>query len=421
VVTAVLGSGVTALATAAGPAQAADAAAPIVYSIYAHQPDAPFNELASRLLSGAAQHAHLLPMETIDIAAPPAPAKQAVEAIALAKDRVRKLRFDEAVHPLNEAADTVVATGGAGVSTDLLSDLYLYRGMTIARADWKPERSVDQATQARAYADYVRAVILTPTRALNPRETPPQVMDDWARALADVHGRARGVLTVRGPADATVAFDGGAALSIGGGGAIFKDVVYGEHLVHVEQVGYAPWGAVVALDRPAQEVAVPSRPSLVIDDQVAGAHARRMGARYALVGEVQLGAPSLQLEIRLIDATGIKHDAAVVPLPVEAGTVDATVLRLCEEARHIDHLGLGPSSGNDAPAGGAAAASTAINEPLAPPRPGAPVLVAPLPAASPRLADDPAGWARHHWPLVIAVGGVLTTALVLSIAVAANR
>jgi hypothetical protein len=420
---AVIGLGVTTLAAAAGRARAADAPAPIVYSIYAHQPDAPFNELASRLFSAATQHAHLLPMETIDIAAPPAQAGQAVEAIALAKDRVRKLRFDDAVHPLNEAANTVVAGGGAGISTALLSDLYLYRGMTIARADWKPERSVDQATQARAYADYVRAVILTPTRALNPRETPPQVMDDWARALADVHGRARGVLTVRGPADATVAFDGGAALSIGGGGAIFKDVVYGEHLVHVEQVGYAPWGAVVALDRPAQELAVPSRPPLVIDDQVAGAHARRMGARFALVGEVQLGAPSLQLEIRLIDATGIKHDAAVVPLPVEAGTVDATVLRLCEEARHIDHLGLGPSGGNDAPAAGAspASATNAINEPLAPPRPGAPVLVAPLPSPSPRLGDDPAGWARHHWPLVIAVGGVLTTALVLSIAVAANR
>src|SRR5438270_747032 len=83
----------------------------------------------------------------------------------------------------------------------------------------------------------VRAVTLTPTRALNPRETPPQVMEDWARALAEVHARAHGAVIVRGPADATVSFDGAPAITVGSG-ATFKDVVYGEHLVHVQQVGY---------------------------------------------------------------------------------------------------------------------------------------------------------------------------------------
>jgi hypothetical protein len=149
-----------------------------------------------------------------------------------------------------------------------------------------------------------------------------------------------------------------------------------------------------------------------------------MGARFALVGEVQLGAPSLQLEIRLIDITGIKHDATTVPLPAEAGTVDAAVLRLTEEARHVDHLGLGPSAGNESPSS-TAVPSSAVGvgaEPLPTPRPNGPVLVTlPPPAPSPRLADDPAGWARHHWPLVIAVGSIVTTALVLSISVAANR
>ena len=398
-----------------GQALAGDGSPPsAVYPIYAHQPDAPFNDMASRLLARAAARYHLLPMETIDIAAPPAPAAGAVQAITLAKDKVRKLAFDEAVRPLTAVANTVVATGGAGLATDVLSDLYLFSGMTIARADWKPERSVDQATQARAYDDYVRAVILTPARALNPRETPPQVMDDWARALAEVRGRARGLLTVRGPADATVAFDGDGPTPVGGG-ATYKDVAYGEHLIHVEQVGYAPWGTTVLLDRPSQELVIPVRPALVLDDQVAGAHARRMGAKFALVGEVKLGTPTLQMELRLVDATGIKHDATTVPLPAEAGTIDSVVMRLDEEARHIEHLGLAPSSGDDSPP---AFLPPAITEPGAPSRNPSVVLVAPLPAAKPRLGDDPAGWARNHWPLMIAV---LTTALVFGISVSANR
>src|SRR5712671_661372 len=145
---AVMGGGFGAQAQTGAPA-------PLVYPIYASQPDAPFNDLAQGLLARAAERQHLLPVETIDITRPRLP--PAAEAVKLAKERVRKLSFDSAVHPLNEAASAVVDTGGAGLSTDELSDLFLYRGMAIARADWKPERSASQVAQGRAYADYVRA------------------------------------------------------------------------------------------------------------------------------------------------------------------------------------------------------------------------------------------------------------------------
>ncbi|HVR62917.1 MAG TPA: hypothetical protein VMU50_13520 [Polyangia bacterium] len=396
--------------------QAAESASSLVYPIYASQPDAPFNDLAQGLLARAAERAHLLPLETIDISRPPPP--QVASAVKLGKERGRKLQFDAALQPLDQASSAVAGGGGAGLSTDELSDLFLFRGMATARADWKPERSVGPDTQARAYADYLRAVTLTPTRALNPRETPPQVMEDWARALAEVHARPQGAVTVRGPADATVSFDGAPAVTVGGAGAIFKDVVYGEHLIRVAQVGYAPWGAAVVLDRPSLEVPIPARPVLVLDNQEAGAHARRMGPRYAIVGEVMIGAPSLQMELRLIDVTGIKHEATVVPIAAEPGTIDAAIGHLVEQARRIEHLGVGPSQ----------AGATEESPPPPPPPPptaAAPaatssLLAAPAPR-SPRFGDDPAEWTRHHWPLVIAVGSLVVTSLAFSIAVAANR
>ncbi|HXI58164.1 MAG TPA: hypothetical protein VNO55_18990 [Polyangia bacterium] len=410
------GSGLFGLAAATGGmaplAMAADEVPAGVYPIYAHQPNAPFNDLAQRTLAGAAKRRRLSPLEVIDIDAPPVP--RVAEPIKLAKDQVRKLAFEQALRPLEDAAAIVAATGGAGLSTAELSDLYLFRGMTVARADWKPARSTDAVTQARAYADYLRAATLTPTRALNPRETPPPVMDDWQRALDEVRARPRGVLTVRGPADATIAFDGDAAAPLGAG-ATYQNVVYGEHLVHVEEVGYPPWGTVVKVDRPAQEVIVPARPALVLDDQVAAAHARRMGARFALVGEVKLGTPPpLQLQLRLVDATGLTHDTAMVPLPAEPGTIDAAVMRLDDEAVRIEHLGLAPTVGVEGPPG----AGPSPESPAVPPPP----LLAPAPATQPGSArEDWSGWAHQHWPALVGLGALITATLILGVAASGSR
>jgi hypothetical protein len=404
------------------PAVAADGATPSVspgvhprvHPIFAQLPDAPFNDLARAAFGRAVDRSRLRPLETIHIDVPAAP--PLAPALKLAKDNVRKLDFAAAARPLNEMVDALAGNGGAGLSTDELSDLYLFAAMTTAHADWKPARSVDATTQARAYVDYLRAVTLTPTRALNPRETPPQTMDDWARALAEVRARPHGTLVVRGSASATVSFDGNNALPVRGA-ATFADVVYGEHLIRVEEVGYPPWGAVVTVDRPEVAVTVPARATLVLDDRVAGAHARRMDAEFALVAEVKIGAPELLLELRLVDATGIRHDASVVPLGgAERGAIDAAVMHLDEEARRIEKLGLAPSLASDSsnPAGPPSAA-----EPL--PASNTTVVLTPAPRpAAPRAAfkDDPAAWARQNWPLLTVVGITVGTIIV---GVAAGR
>ena len=51
---------------------------------------------------------------------------------------------------------------------------------------------------------------------------------------------------------------------------------------------------------------------------------------------------------------------------------------------------------------------------------GPPLLLTPAPTKV-RFSDDPAAWARDHWPLLTAIGVVAVTAIVLSAAVSSDR
>src|SRR4029079_1944460 len=68
--------------------------------------------------------------------------------------------------------------------------------------------------RGRAMEDYLRAATLTPARALNAHELPPQVIDELRRAVEEVKKRPRGTLLVRGSVDALVSLDGAAALPV---------------------------------------------------------------------------------------------------------------------------------------------------------------------------------------------------------------
>ncbi len=305
----------------------------------------------------------------------------------------------------------MATTGGAGLTAAELGDLYLYRAMTTARADWKATAAAPP-TEARtkAFDDYLRAATILPNRVLNARELPPQVVADFQRAVEVVAKRPRGTLVVKGPADGQVALDGGALMPIAGG-VTFRDLPNGEHLLRVEQIGHAPWGTIVPFGQPTLEVDVPARTALVLDDPTAIAHARRMGARFALVA-MPKGGPGAPLEISLVDtASGARRDAALVPTVGEAGQIDAAVMRLDEEARRVVL--------EQPPAPGAVSPPPLAAEP-APGSLGPPLLLTPA-ATKVRFQDDPAAWARDHWPLLTAIGVFAATALVLTATVYGDR
>jgi hypothetical protein len=393
----------------AARATAADAPAALVHPIYGQIPDAPDHDVTRRVFTEAAARYHLGPVEVIDVLAPPA--SHASDVIKTAARQTLKLGFADARKELDAVAAEVARTGGASLPTTELFDLYLYRAMATARADWKapggppPPGAADEA-RALAYQDYLRAATLTPDRALNPRELPPQVMDDFRRAADEVRARPRGALVVRGPADAQVSLDGAAPAPVAGG-VTFRDLPYGEHLVHLQEIGRAPWGTALTLSAPSLDLDIPEREALAIDDATAARHALRMGAKFALLAQPRPG-PGAEIDLRLIDITGVRHDAVLVSAVGEHGIVDAGVMRLDEAARRIYEMGLAP---------GGVPAPPALAE--APP-PAPPVLLAaPPPRAS--FNDDPAAWARDHWPLLTAAGVLVASVLILSVTVASDR
>jgi hypothetical protein len=382
----------------------ADEPLPIVHPLYVHLPDAPEEDALRRTFTGAAARYKLRPVEVVDVPAPPAP--RAPELVRTGVLNAQKIAFGEALHDLDAARAEVATTGGAGLSTDELSDLYLYRAIATARADWNAKADAaptDARTQA--YADYLRAAALAPARTLNTREIPPQAIADFTRAAAEVRTRPRGSLTISGSADAQVALDGGAPMPVAGG-VVFRDVVAGEHLIRVDEMGHVGWGAVVTLTPPALDVAIPSRPLLGLDGRTAAAHAARMGARFALVVEPKGGAHA-PVALRLIDANGQERDAVLVTAGAESGMIDAAVMRLDETARKLAQA--------DAQSGAAPPAAVQPGADLAPP-----VLLA-QPAAKAKLTEDPAAWARDHWPLLTAVGVVVLSSIVLGAAVSSDR
>jgi hypothetical protein len=377
---------------------------PLVHPVYVHLPDAPEEDALRRALTAAALRYRLHPVEVVDIPTPPAP--RAPDLLKTGIINTQKIAFGEALRDLDAAATEVAATGGAGLTTDELSSLYLHRAMVTAHADWNATAAAPP-TDARthAYADYLRAATLTPTRTLNAREIPPQAVADFARAVAEVAQRPRGSLSITGAADAQVSLDGGPPMAVAGG-VVFRDLVNGDHLIRVEELGHVGWGAIVPFNQQALDVAIPSRALLGLDGATAAAHARRMGARFALVLEPK-GGPQAPIALRLIDASGQERDAVLVPSGKEAGLIDSAVMRLDETARRLAQA--------DAQAGTQPAFAPAPDAALAPP------LLLSQPSAKAKLGDDPAAWARDHWPLLTAVGVVVLSSIVPGAAVSGDR
>jgi hypothetical protein len=383
----------------------ADEPLPLVHPLYVHLPDAPEDDALRRAFTAAAGRYRLHPVEVVDVPVPPAP--HAPDWLRAGVLNTQKIAFGEALHDLDAAAVEVSTTGGAGLSTDELADLYVNRAIATAHADWNATADAPpNEARTRAYADYLRAATIAPARTLNTRETPPQALADFTRAVAELRQRPRGSLTVSGSADAQVSLDGGPTMPVAGG-LVLRDLVAGEHLIRVEELGHAGWGAVVAFNPPTQDVVIPPRAGLGLDGATAASHARRMGARFALVLEPK-GGPHAPIGVRLIDTTGQERDAVVLPPANEAGTIDAAVMRLDEAARRL--VQAEAQAGTPPPT-----AATGDTGALAPP-----ILIG-QPAPKAKLGEDPAAWARDHWPLLTAIGVVLTSSIVLGVAVSANH
>jgi hypothetical protein len=357
------------------------------------------NVEARRTFSETVARYHLGPVEGMDIPGPPAP--RAPELLKIAAAASDKRKFDEAAQALEPAIAEVMSGGGDGMSPGALSDLFLFQAITAQKAGWNElEAPVTEIAPAAAKEAYLRAAVLAPDRVLEKRRYQPLAIASFQLAAAEVKQRPRGAIVVKARPNATVTIDGGPDQPSPASAA---NLPYGEHFVRVEEVGYQPWSAVVSLAMPSLEIDVPATAPLLPDDREAARQARRQGASFALLSLLKMG-PPIGLELHLIDAgTGQLRDAAVVPFEGEAGALDAAVMRLDAEARRIA-LGVQPDAVK-VPATDLTVATVPTDRP----------------PDGPPLREDPAAWARRHWPLLTAIGATVGTAIVLGIAVASDR
>jgi hypothetical protein len=401
-----------------GPGNGTGNARHAVHPIFVNVPDAPQDDLARDRFDRAAQRFGLGPVEVVVIDAPKVP--EVAERLKTGIGLVTRLDFGRGLATLDEVAADVAASGGAGLDSRALADLYFHRGWAMSRVDFNPAHVPESSARAQGYADLERAAGLDSHRMVNPTQFPALLAEDWARAVASVRDRDReqATVVVHAAPEAFVTLDGGNPVR---GPATFVGVSSGEHLIHVDEPTFAPWGATITTGRGVLDVSIPERRALTLPDAEAAARARRMGMTYALVAEPRPGQGGLSLDLRLVDQGGARRDSAIARLAGDEGALDAAVMRLDEQARRLE-LGEPPGARTAATSvpGGLPrplAPVSGVDPPSALP---APVLIAPAPPR-PGLQNDPVGWARDHVPLVAAVGVLLATTIILSIGVASSH
>lgn len=277
----------------AGPRRAAEAATPRAELVVTRAPGRPDAVAAA---ADAAKRAGAVAVD----ATPAQPALTPADRASLTAGRAayEALRFDEALASLDAAARSLEKSGGHGLTTAELADLFLYRALT----------AVQLGRAELAWEDFVRAATMDPARALDPAELPPRAIEQFERARAHVAALPLAQVRLVGRADCELSLDGRDVAA----GALA--LVQGRHWLAAACPGAAPVqrGFDVAAAAPL-EVAAVGGPLPDGGEDAALVQARALGARaYVIVtvdGELAM--------LRRVGADG--REQARRPLRLPAG------------------------------------------------------------------------------------------------------
>ena len=293
---------VVAVVGAAAPAPARAAPAADLVIVWAPGRDTSPLEAAARA-AGAAM---------IDRSPAPAAPPTLGPMLQRAIDAYEELRLDEATQLLDQAAALADRTGAAGLPAGRLSDLFLYRGLVQAQA----------GNAAAAWDELVAAVIIEPTRVLDPVRFAPRVVDDVERARAAVLARPRATLEVEAPVGCEVLVDGTAHT---------PEVALrsGAHWVHVRCRDHAPWGARVEVSPPGRRVVAGVRRLAPPTRTEALVQARAAGARATIVIEVA----ATTAIARVLGTDGAERDRRTIVVGDDLGPVASALRQLLAPAQ----------------------------------------------------------------------------------------
>ncbi|MGE3762548.1 MAG: hypothetical protein AB7L94_09855 [Kofleriaceae bacterium] len=209
------------------------------------------------------------------------------------------LHTDEAARLLDEAKAEIDRTGARDLRQSVLSDLFLYRARVAS----------ERGDTAAAWDAFTTAMIVAPTRVVDPGRISPSVRAELERARVAVASRPKAGLAVGAPSGCHVMIDGAPATQ--------TPYVIGPHWVNVTCPDREPWGTRVELvaadtriDAKNDAIAAPTDEELLVQ-------ARAVAARAFVGVRVQGGVAQLRLvssDGRELDRRAVRVDRDLAPV-----------------------------------------------------------------------------------------------------------
>lgn len=180
------------------------------------------------------------------------------------------IQLGEAQAALDQARDLADKTGAQGLTRAQLSDLFLYRGLVRAA-------NGDEAT---AWDELVTAMVIHPTRSLDPTQYAPKIQSLVKRVRDDVlQKRPQAKIVVEAPSGCLIYIDGELV-----GGPVLRAT--GPHFARVTCNGHEPWASRVDLTSLDSHVAASPKPYQPPSDGELLIQARAAGVRAIAAVEV---------------------------------------------------------------------------------------------------------------------------------------
>lgn len=236
-------------------------------------------------------------------------ARETSATIARGIAEFEALHTDEAAKLLDEAKAEVDRTGAADLSQNTLSDLFLYRARVAS----------ERGETAVAWEGYTTAMIVAPTRVVDPGHVSPSVRAELERARTAVAGRPKAALVVSALSGCRVMIDGAPATQ--------APYVIGPHWVHVECADREPWGTRVELVAADTRIQAGNAPIAAPTDEELLVQARAVAARAFVSVRVQGGVAQL----RLVSSDGRELDRRAARIERDLGPAASALKSLLVE------------------------------------------------------------------------------------------
>ncbi|ACY14011.1 hypothetical protein [Haliangium ochraceum] len=320
-------------AAAVQPAPDADARGPVLVVFHGPaQPPATVGSARATLSAVARERGAVL----LDVSPEPPAKPEAGLHLRRARDAYQSFDYERAHTEIRTVLDELARTGGAGLAADDLVDAHILAALVAG------ERGDADAS----WEHFVQAVVLEPSRRLDPVRHPPRVLDGFERAREAVAASPPASVRVDVARRCQVALDGHPVRPGDG-----VPAARGEHYLRVRCAGHADYGGRVLVV--GERVTL--RPALVAESAPATAELRALGEQRgarrvlgaaAVIAPQSAAAPGPTLTLTLVDvASESVRGQALASLAEDSAESRTQLRRAAARLLDGDVLGQGARPG----------------------------------------------------------------------------